>query len=338
MDTLELIKKLVSVPAVSGTEDNLQDVLREILEPIGTVSTDSMNNLFCTVGEGYHFLLDTHTDEIGFVVTEITDSGFLRVSNCGGIDRRLLLAAEVSVWGKREVRGVISTLPPHLQKDGDESKVPEIDEIAIDIGMTHDEAASIISFGDRVTFAHYFTELLDGRISSNCLDDRAGCAAIILALNAVKDLPVRVTAMFSSQEEVGIRGAKVGPFGKNIDEAIAVDVSFGYTPDCKKEECGELSKGAMIGISPILDNEISKGLISAAEAAGVQYQTEIMNGVTGTNADVISITESGIKCGLVSIPLKYMHTPIEVIDVKDVESTANVIAAYIREKAGVLNA
>ncbi len=338
MDTLELIKRLVAVPAVSGAEENLQSVLREILEPIGEVYTDDMNNLFCTVGEGYHFLLDAHTDEIGFIVTEITDGGFLKISNCGGIDRRLLLASEVSVWGKREVRGVISTLPPHLQKDDDEDKVPEISEIAIDIGMSKAEAEEVISLGDRVTFAHYFTELLGTRISSNCLDDRAGCAAIILALDAVKNLPVKVTAMFSSQEEVGTRGAKVGPYGKNADEAIAVDVSFGYTPDCKKEECGELSKGAMIGISPILDSGISGGLVSAAEKASIPYQKEIMNGRTGTNADVISISESGVKCGLVSIPLKYMHTPVEVIDIKDVESTANVIAAYIREKAGEINA
>lgn len=338
MNTLDLIKKLVAVPAVSGAEANLQNTLKEILEPIGKVTTDSMNNLYCTVGEGYHFLLDAHTDEIGFVVTEITDGGFLKISNCGGIDRRLLLAAEVSVWGKKEIRGVISTLPPHLQKDDDEEKMPEIDELAIDIGMSKEEAEAVISLGDRVTFAHYFTELLGNRISSNCLDDRAGCAAIILALDAVKDLPVKVTAMFSSQEEVGTRGAKVGPYGRNADEAIAVDVSFGYTPDCKKEECGELSKGAMIGFSPILDAGISAGLIAAAEKSNIPYQKEIMNGRTGTNADVISISESGVKCGLVSIPLKYMHTPIEVIDVADVESTANVIASYIREKAGVLNA
>ena len=338
MNTLELIKKLVNVPAVSGAENNLENVLREILEPIGTVSTDSMNNLYCTVGDGYHFLLDAHTDEIGFVVTEITDGGFLKISACGGVDNRLLLASEVSVWGKREVRGVISTLPPHLLKDDDENKVPEISDVAIDIGMTKEQAEQIISLGDRVTFVHNFTELLGSRISSNCLDDRAGCAAIILALDKVKNLPVKVTAMFSSQEEVGTRGAKVGPYGKNADEAIAVDVSFGYTPDCKKEECGELSKGAMIGFSPILDGRISSELVCVAEANNIPYQKEIMNGRTGTNADVISINESGIKCGLVSIPLKYMHTPVEVIDIKDVESTANVIAAYITKKAGEINA
>ena len=338
MNTEELLKKLTAVPAVSGREDNLYDLLNGILSEYGKVSTDSMNNIFCTFGSGYHILLDAHTDEIGLAVTAVTDDGFLKVGACGGIDKRMLLGYEVSVWGKREIKGVISTLPPHLQKGEDEKKVPDIDEISVDIGMRKETAERLVSVGDRITFKRKFSRLVGGLISSNCLDDRAGVASILLALDELKRLPVKITVMFSSQEELGTRGAKTGPFGKAADEAIAVDVSFGYTPGCKKEECGEIGKGPMIGFSPILNREISEMLVKTAEKNNIPCQTEVMSGRTGTNADVISVSEKGIKCGLISIPLKYMHSPVEVVDVKDIENVSALIAAYVKERAGAENA
>lgn len=338
MDTKELLKKLTSVASVGGDEEKIITLLTDLLKPYGEVTKDSMNNVYCTFGEGYHILLDAHIDEIGFVVTSISEEGFLKLGACGGIDKRMLLGSEVSVWGKQELRGVISTLPPHLQKGEDEKKVPEIDEISVDIGMSKEFAEHIVSLGDRVTFKRHFTELIGNNISANCLDDRAGIASIILSLDELKKLPVKITVLFSTQEEVGTRGAKIGPYGRNVDEAIAVDVSFGYTPNCKKEECGELGKGSMIGFSPILNKENSRKLVSVAENYKIPYQIEVMNGRTGTNADVISISESGIKCSLISIPLKNMHSPVEVIDIKDVENVSSLIVAYIKEKAGAVNA
>ena len=337
MKTKELIKKLVSVPAVGGDEDRLIEVLKELLAPYGEVRVDAMNNVLCTFGKGHHILLDAHIDEIGFVVTSITDDGFLKISPCGGVDRRMLLGAEVTVWGKDEIFGVISTLPPHLQKAEDEKKVPEISELSVDVGMSKEEAEKRIPLGSRITFKRHFTDLIGNHISSNCLDDRAGVASIILALEELKKLPVKVTALLSTQEELGTRGAKIGPYGLEVDEAIAIDVSFAYTPGCDKEDCGEIGKGAMIGFSPILDKNISNGLVAAAKSANMRYQTEVMSGRTGTNADVITISESGIRCGLLSIPLKYMHTPVEVVDVTDIESVAALITAYVKGKAGAEN-
>ena len=340
MTTSELLKKLTGAYAVSGREEDMTELLFELLKDIGKVSVDSMNNVFCTFGEGYHFLLDAHIDEIGFVVTSITDDGFLKVSAVGGVDRRMLLGSEVTVYAKEDLRGVISTLPPHLQKD-DEKKAPEISDISIDVGFTKEQAEKLISPGDRVTFKRNFNNLLGTRVSSSVLDDRSGVAAIILALKEIKESGVnaKVTAMFSSQEEVGTRGAKIGPYAKNIDEAIAVDVSFGYTPSCKKSDCGELGKGAMIGISPILNKDMSEKLTELAKANNIPYQLEVMGGGrTGTNADVISVSESGIKTALISIPEKYMHSPIEVVDTKDVENTARLISVYVKERAGEINA
>lgn len=337
MNTLDLLKKLTSVYAVSGREEQMKNALFELLKDIGEVSADDMGNVYCTFGEGYHFLLDAHIDEIGFIVKAVSDDGFVKVSNVGGVDRRMLLGSEVTVHGKEDLRGVISTLPPHLQKDDD--KAFEIDDISIDIGMSKADAEKIVSLGDRVTFKRNFNRLLGTRISSSVLDDRCGVAAIILALQELKGVDAKITAMFSVQEEVGIRGAKIGPYARNVDEAIAIDVSFAYTPSCKKSECGEIGKGPMIGVSPILDKEMSNKLISVAKNNSIPYQTEVMGGGrTGTDADVISVVESGIKTALISIPEKYMHSPIEVIDIDDVENTARLISAYVKERAGEINA
>lgn len=335
--TLDLLKRLTGAVAVSGAESNIYDLLKELLEPYGEVTTDAMNNVFCTFGSGYHFMLDAHIDEIGFIVTSITDDGFIKFDKVGGIDAKLLPAAEVSVWGREEVKGIISTLPPHL-KDNSDKKAPKINDLAIDTGYTKDELKELISLGDRITLKRNFIPLLGTQVSASCLDDRSGVCALLLTLDRLKKLPCKVTLMLSSQEEVGTRGAKSGPYNKNVDEAIAVDVSFAYTPGCDKADCGEISKGAMIGFSPILDRSMSNTLVNVAKTNSIPYQQEIMSGRTGTNADVITISECGIKTALISIPQKYMHQSVEVIDTADIEAVADIICAYIAERCGENNA
>ena len=336
--TLELLKKLTQTVGVSGDEKNIVTLLTKILEPYGSVTVDCMNNVFCTFGEGYHFLLDAHLDEIGLIVTEITKDGFIKFDKCGGIDTRALPAMEVSVWGKDEVKGVISTLPPHLQNADDEKKAPKITDLSIDTGYSKSQLEEIVLLGDRITFKRNFTPLLNGLVSASCLDDRSGVAAILMCIDELKKLPCKITVMFSSQEEVGTRGARIGAYSKNVDEAIVVDVSFAYTPGCDKADCGDISKGAMIAFSPILNNDMSKELVSIAEKNNIPYQMEIMSGRTGTNADVITISECGIKTALISIPEKYMHQRVEVVDTADVECVSRLICAYIKERAGVMNA
>ena len=339
INTEELLYKLTSATGVGGDEENIVNTLKEILADYGEVCVDEMNNVFCTFGEGCHFLLDAHLDEIGMIVTEITDGGFIKVRPCGGIDKRMLLSSEVSIWTKNgEVKGVFSNIPPHLQKDDDDKKTPSFEEVSIDIGMNKDEAENAVSLGDRVTFKRNFTKLLGNQISASVLDDRSGVAAIILALKELKDVKAKVTVMFSTQEEIGVRGAKTGPYGRNVDEAIAIDVSFGYSPLCKKSDCKELGKGAMIGISPILSKKMSDMLIAVAKENNIPYQIEVMGERTGTNADAITLSESGIKTALISIPEKYMHSPIEVVDTKDVESVAKLISEYVIKRAGEVNA
>lgn len=337
-NTIELLKKLTSVPAVSGYENNLYSVLCDILKEYGEVTTDAMNSVYCTFGEGYHFLLDAHIDEIGFVVTEITDDGFIKFDKIGGIDTKCLPAFEVTVWGKENISGVISTLPPHLQNAEEEKKAPKLSDLSIDTGYSKEQLENIVYLGDRITFKKQFTTLLNDQVSATSLDDRSGAAAIILAAEKLKNMPCKVTIMLSSQEEVGTRGAKIGPYLKNVDEAISVDVSFAYTPDCDKNECGEISKGVMIGFSPILNREMSETLVKLAKEKKIPFQKEIMAGRTGTNADVISISESGIKTALISIPEKYMHQRVEVVDINDVKAVSDLICAYVEKRSCEVNA
>lgn len=335
---IDLLKELTTVNGVAGSEENIAKLLADKLKKYGEVKTDFMNNVYCTFGEGYHFLLDAHLDEIGMVVTAITDDGFIKFSNSGGVDRRMMSGYEVDIWGKKRIHGIISTLPPHLQSANDEKTVPKIEDLSIDVGMSAESVKEVVSLGDTITFKRNFTPLLNNCISSSCLDDRAGVLALLLTLDTLKALPCKVTVMFSSQEEVGQRGAKIGPYLKNVDEAIAVDVSFAYTPNCDKYECGILGDGAMIGFSPVLDKNISRKLVTCAKENNIPYQQEIMSSATSTNADYIAVSESGIKTALISIPQKYMHQPVEVVSIDDILSVSNLICAYIKDRVGELNA
>lgn len=337
-NTFELLKDLTNITCVSGFENDMHNYLKNILQEYGDVTVDSMNNIYCTFGEGTHFLLDAHIDQIGFVVTEITDDGFIKFDKVGGIDTKYLPALEVSIWGTKEIRGIISTLPPHLQSSDDEKKAPKIRNLAIDTGYTKSELEKAVKLGDIITIKNNFVPLLNNQVSATTLDDRSGVAALLLCLDELKRIPCKVTVMLSTQEEVGTRGAKIGPYLKNVDEAICVDVSFAYTPGCNKNECGEISKGAMIGFSPILDKKMSRKLVTIAKKENIKYQCEIMSGRTGTNADVISTNECGIKTALISIPEKYMHQRVEVVDTQDVEAVSRLICAYIKERSSESNA
>ncbi|MBR6669396.1 MAG: M20/M25/M40 family metallo-hydrolase, partial [Ruminococcus sp.] len=278
-----------------------------------------------------HILLDAHIDQVGMIVTYITDEGFIKIGNVGGLDRRLLPAQQVTIHGSKQIKGVICSVPPHLTKG--KSSVLKIEDVAIDTGYSKKELEKIVMQGDMVTFDTVYTELINDRITASALDDRCGIASILYALELLKNtsLNCNVTVLFSAQEELGERGAKIACYEINPDIALAVDVSFGYTCGDTEHECGKLSEGAMIGISPSLSKEISDALINTAKNNDIPYQLEVMSGLTSTNADRFSVSRNGVKACTVSIPLRYMHTPVEVIDVKDVELTGKLIAQYLKE-------
>lgn len=341
MDTKELCFSLAAADGTSGDEGKAIKVCEKILSEYMEVHTDRIGSLVGTMGEGsLKILLDAHIDRIGLVVREIDEQGFLLVSSVGGVDPRVLVGAEVTVMGKEELRGVICSTPPHLLTKADREKGVEVKKLAIDIGLSKEEAEKKVSIGDRILVGSKQLTLLDNKISCAALDDRCGVAALILAIQKLsgKLKNCTVALQLSSQEEVGGSGAKTAAYTADSDIAIVVDVGFGSDPYCEKHETNELSKGPSIGISPTLDRKLMLELVSVAKKNSIPYQHDVMSGRTGTNADGINISRSGVKTALLSIPLRHMHTAVEVIDVRDVEYTADLIAAYILKKEAEYNA
>ncbi len=327
-----MIITLSQANGTPGLENEIADKIPEFLPEGMTVEKDRNNNVIATLkGKGKTYLLDAHADRIGLIVTAITDGGFLRVAKCGGMDARVLAAQDVTVWGKEPVFGVITSTPPHLQTSDDAGKAKDFDDMLVDTGLSKEEAEKLISPGDRITVKTPVSELMGNRISCVALDDRAGCAVIIRAaqLIAESENAPNLKLLFSAQEETGGTGAITGSFGIDADECISVDVSFADAPDMPSKKCGKLDKGPMIGFSPVLSYDISRKLESVAKVNDIPYQPELMSDSTGTNADHIALSRGGIRTGLVSIPLRNMHTGVEVISVSDVENCAQLIAKYI---------
>ena len=334
MDIVDLCRRLTDRDGVTGREDALN--ARELLGEFGPTRETPLGSLICEIpGEGEPILLDAHADRIGLVVTDITPEGFLRFDRVGGMDRRVLSASAVTVRGKRDLPGVITSVPPHLMKDGDGDKAPAFDEMFVDIGMTAEEARAVVSVGDAVTVDGPPAFLSDTRLTGAALDDRAGAAAVLGALDILRENGCKraVTAMLSAQEETGGAGAGTGAFDVRPAEAIAVDVSFAVQDGVAAHEAGKLGGGPMICFSPSLSRRVSQKLVRTAEANGIPYQIEVCSGSTGTNADDIASAGPGVVTGLVSIPQRSMHTQAEVVDVEDVKGVALLLAAYIMGEA-----
>lgn len=335
MELKEMLEKLCNATGVSGAENGACEVACELLKNYTDDAVcDNFGSVKGFIGDRNNgkptVMLEAHIDEIGFIVTYIDDDGFIKVSNCGRTDRRLYAAQTVTIHTENgAVKGVIATLPPHVNPDTKTAMKDE--DVTIDTGYTKAEVEKLVSLGDRVTIDAKFTPLLGTRVTGKATDDRSGVAAVLYALELMKSktLMYNVEVLFAAQEEVGCRGALINSYNSEARYAIATDVSFAYTSEAKREKCGDMGKGAMIGIAPILDKELTNELKALAKSKDIPHQFEIMSGETGTDADEISKIKGGIRTALLSIPQKYMHTPIEVVDLKDIESVSRIMAEFV---------
>ena len=329
----DMIAALADLRGVSGRESAVGQAAAEMLRPYAPDAAYHDGSVTAHIGQDSAkptLLFCAHLDQVGFLVTDITPDGFLRIGAVGGIDRRLLLGQPVLVQGAEMLRGVISILPPHLLSG--EQAVPEETQLCVDLGVASAEALTgKVSRGDAVYYDTTCKKLLGSRMTGSALDDRCCVAAVIMAAERIskqENLPRNVAIVFSGQEERGGRGAKLAAYNVQPDYAIAVDVTFGLAHGEDPAECFALGKGPTIGVSPVLDAALSDALLDTAKAAGIPYQTEVMSGTTGTDADALALAPSGCAAGTVSVPLRYMHTPVEVIDITDIEQTAALLAAY----------
>ncbi len=337
MDLVSMLESLTAPVGVSGSERLAADVAIDQLRSLtDLVTKDARGTVIGTLnGIGPKVLLDAHLDQVGFIVTELCEGGFLKFDKCGGTDPRIMSGLEVVVLGKARVYGVITSIPPHLSDAKDEGKAKKATELAIDTGLTKEECEKLINKGDRVVMKGGLKKLLGNEVTSPALDDRAGMAVHLRVLQLVQEAVAagapkpNLTVQFSVQEEVGGKAAATAAYGSGADMAIAVDVSFAETPGCEKPDCGTIGAGPMVGVAPVLDYNMTEAMKAIALEKNIPYQIEVMTRRTGTHADEIAITKNGIPTALVSIPLKYMHTPVEVVNTEDLEQCAQLIAAFI---------
>ena len=336
MDIKEILFKLSDADGVGDIRD-ATDLGYELLSKyVESKKTDTLTIIGYLKGKrDYTLMLDAHIDQIAMVVTNIDENGFLTVNNLGGIDIRMLPSRRVTVHGKQKVTAIFCSTPPHLKTT--EIEYTDISSIKLDTALG-EKARDIISVGDYVTFSAEPKNLLGSRVTGRSFDNRVSVACMIeLAQRLSKEkLPFNVAFILSDSEELGLRGIRPATFKVNPNEAIILDVSFGDGIGISGEESGKLGNGAMIGISPALDKNISRKLISIAEENKIPYQIEAMGAKSGTNADMVAVSREGVRTCTVSIPLRNMHTDVEIVDLKDLDNVCDLIYKYILS-GGIMN-
>ncbi|MBN1802451.1 MAG: M42 family metallopeptidase [Candidatus Lokiarchaeota archaeon] len=349
-ENIEIIKNLTEIQSCSGNESKIRDYIKNLVKPYCTkIETDVLGNLFCIIegtakppDQKMKVLLDAHMDEIGFMVRFIDKNGFIRFSQVGGQNPRILPGAKVTVHSSsgEDILGVIGETPIHLLKTEERKKAANLEDLFIDIGLENDkQVKEIISIGDYVTLKEECSVLKGNkRICSKAFDDRAGCFVLIkliMELSSIKDkLDKNIVFQFASQEEIGVRGATVGAFRNFPDLAIAVEVTHAIDfPGISKDKFNEcnLGSGVSISIGPNLHPKLSKSLVETAKRENIPFVLEPEPRPTPTDARAIQMTKTGVPCALVSTPLRYMHTNIEVIEYQDLLYTIQLLRSFLSE-------
>lgn len=276
-------------------------------------------------------LVAAHIDSIGGMVTAVEPGGFIRFTTVGGVDRRLLMAQEVEVHGRRILPGLVGSKPPHATMAKERNRLTPVEELYIDTGLSEAEVRELVPLGAPVLPRFEFRHLQNGRLSSRYMDNRAGVAALRVALEELRRL--RHTADFYvagtvGEEFGGFPGGVTTTFAIKPDIGIAVDVTFAKHPG-SEEDSFPLGGGPTIGVGPNCTPKLAKALRRVAEGAGIGYALEVMPGSTGTDAWGMHVVRGGIASGVISIPLRYMHTPVETVDPADIKAAGRLLAHLV---------
>ena len=273
-------------------------------------------------------------DEVGLVVTGIKD-GFLRFK-ANGVDVRMLPDREVTILTQPPILGVVACLPPHVLSAEEREKAPEIKDLYVDTGLSQEEAERRIPVGTPMVYRTDFTVLGERQLCAKAMDDRACFAALLRTAELLRDqeLDMDLYIVGSVCEETGGVGARVLAQGLSPDFCVAVDVTHGKTPDSPKEGAFVMGSGPVVGIGPNMARWMVRRLLDEAEKLGLAVQKEVMEGSSGTNGWELQIANEGIATAVLSVPLKYMHTPVEVVEPGDIEATARLLAAFAEHLGG----
>lgn len=334
----QFLKDLLATPGTSGYEQQVQQVVRNFASPFATsVTTDVHGNVIAAVNPDgpVRILLDAHCDQIGLIVRHIDDKGFIRVSAVGGWDMQILLGQRMLVHtSSGPIPGVIARKPIHLLNESERKTVPGIQELWIDIGTTSStETQELVRIGDSVTPAPSLTELRNGRISGVAMDDRTGVWVVMTALKMIEARKpwAAVYAVSAVQEEIGLRGAQTSAYNVNPHVGIAVDVT--HATDCPGIDNNEHGR-ILLGGGPVVvrganaNPHVFDLLIHTAESNQVPVQINALARPASNDGAAIQVSRGGCAAGLVTIPNRYMHSPVEVVALSDLENAARLLAEF----------
>jgi endoglucanase len=337
-DSFDFLKRLVDTPSPSGYEQRAQGVFREQVIGYATdIRTDVLGNVYAAVNPGGspRIMLAGHADEIGFQIRYINDDGMLYFGSIGGHDAVVTVGQRVEVHTVNgPILGVLGRKAIHLLDAEERNKVPKLDDLWIDIGAKDKaDAKSVVAIGDCVTYEHTLQHLRGNLCVGRSFDDKMGVFVVAEALRllARKSLKAAVIGVSTVQEEVGLRGANTSAYGLDPQIGIATDVGHATDyPDGDKKKIGDikLGGGPEITRGANINPAVFKLLEKTAKELGIPYQIQAAPGGTGTDANVIQLNRAGVATGLISVPLRYMHTPNEIINLDDIENAARLIAGF----------
>ncbi len=337
------MKEIVNAPSPSGYEEPAAEVYRQYTSGFADeVRTDSHGSVSAILNPDAEtrIMLAGHVDEIGFIVHYINDDGLLFFSGVGGHDSIIPVGQRVWIHGDTKTPGIIGRKPIHLIEPAERSKSPKLHDLWIDIGASsREEAEKLVALGDPVTFQYEFQELIGGRATARGFDNKCGSFVVAEALRLLKedgglDPNVGVYAVATVQEEIGLRGARTSAFSIDAKCGLAVDVNFAIDhPGVSKERYGQLDlgKGPSVTRGANVNPVTYKLVMEAAKADDISVQISPEPGGTGTDANAMQIARGGMAVGLLGVPLRYMHTPCELIQLDDVVNCARLMAGFCRQ-------
>lgn len=335
----EFFKTILTTPSPSGYEGPVQEVVRGYVADFADeVRTDLHGNVIAVKNPNapMRVMLAGHCDQIGLIIQHIDDNGFLYPQPIGGWDPQVLIGQRMIIWGAQgPVFGVIARKPIHLLTEEERKQVPKIKDLWLDIGATSkDDAARLVRVGDPVTMELQYNEVQNRRATASAMDDKTGLWIVMEALRRAdpKKLRCAVYAVSTVQEELGLRGAHTSAFGIDPQVGIAVDVT--HATDCptieKKEEGDvQLGKGPVIYRGPNMNPEVVERLLRAAADNQIPYQLGAAGRATPTDANPIQLNRAGVAAALVSVPNRYMHSPVEMISLDDIDHAADLLARFV---------
>lgn len=331
MQIEEFLQQITAIRGLSGDEGQVAAFVAEQFAPLcDEVRIDALNNVIAhKKGDGPRVMFCAHLDEIGLMAVNIEDDGSIRLGNVGGVDPRILPGQRVTVFGKETLPGVIGAKAPHLLSEEERKKNYLREDLYVDVGLSGDQVRELVHIGDQIQLAHRYTQLANGRAAVKTCDDRACVAIMYRALQLLQNMKHEADLYFvaSAQEEVGSRGAGTSAFALDPDFAVALDVCHGDTPGAPQGSTHKLDS-LVASMGPYLHPVVRGKLVDIAKEQNIALQTAVVPRYTSTDADEIGVSRSGVPTVLLELPLKYMHTTVETLDLNTLKEGGRLLAHF----------